>query len=204
MWMFLFLFLSKTPWSALRSMSTQQKTIKRLPRCADRCFRSIRGFSQRTVRLSGLPSPPRTGYQERLMLWSKVLFFSQLLQFQNTQSWGGGGRTAVINNISAQMHFIGDILYGQTDRNRVARLKKGLDWSTIDRPLTAQTCQCQLKPSRVGYQTAVSLTHMCICACFTFICGDAPRSEQCQTPNPRPCHQPNATTPPARLHGASK
>lgn len=44
----------------------------------------------------------------------------------------------------------------------------------------------------------------CPCARFTFVCRDAPRSKHCQTPNPRPCHQPNATTPPARLHGASK
>lgn len=49
--------------------------------------------------------------------------------------------------------------------------------------------------------TAVSPS---VCAGFTFICGDAPRTEQRQTPNTRPRHQPNATTPPARLHGASK
>lgn len=65
--------------------------------------------------------------------------------------------------------------------------------------------QCyQSVPIEVADQNRKNGVTKCARARITFIRRDAPRSVQRQTPKPRPSHQPNAKSPPARLHGASK
>lgn len=113
--------------------------------------------------------------------------------------------TDVINVSSSKLIFVGDPPFsGKRRRNRaVSRRAPALP----DGPLTGHTCQRQLKPRRAPMSPTQKCLHarsFIYLSIFTFVRGDAPRSRQCQTPNPRPCHQPNATTPPARLHGASK
>lgn len=159
---------------------------------------------QRTVRLLALPCPQRNGYQKETCSVQRSFFYSTLYSLGAQSHYTHGAHSCHKDNLFVLILYTTSFCRQTApETNRPAKESEsdglGTSWGK-SRPLT--DFRRPLKPNRAPH-SAVSNPKSFLFQ-FTFVCGNAPHSKQCQAPNPCPCHQPNATTPPTRLHGASK